>query len=147
VRSVFTALKSKGYKLGLATDCQPDELDRYLLLTGMRPSVDAIACGADVKNGKPAPDLVVLGLQRLKVYAAAMVGDTPFDAIAAIGGGLIPLGVKTGGFAEGTLRKAGCCEVLRALRRAPPAYANAGNQAQEYRVWGSCSIPRKASVC
>jgi membrane protein len=119
VSNAFAALKSKGYGLGLATDCQPDELDHYLELTGVRSLVDAVACGADVPNGKPAPDLVVLGMQRLKVGAAAMIGDTPFDAIAAHGGGAAAIGVKTGGFGEGALRKAGCAEVLSSVAAIP----------------------------
>lgn len=121
VRDTLADLKTKGYRLGLATDCQPDELDRYLELTRIGSFVDAIACGADVKQGKPAPDLIVLGLQRLEVGSVAMIGDTPFDAIAASGGGVAALGVRTGGFSEATLRKAGCAEVFSSVAAIPAA--------------------------
>ena len=42
-----------------------------------------------------------------------MIGDTPFDAIAARRGGVTPLGVLTGYFSASELLSAGCSVVFR----------------------------------
>ena len=57
VRQLFEKLKQSGCRIGLATSCQPDELAVYLELTQIRDVIDAAACGADAKKGKPHPDL------------------------------------------------------------------------------------------
>jgi len=112
VREALAALKAKGYRIALATDCQPDELDHYLDITGIRALIDAAACGSDVAQGKPAPDLVALASGRLGVRTAVMIGDTPFDARAAVQAGVAALGVETGGFDDAVLREAGCAAVF-----------------------------------
>jgi phosphoglycolate phosphatase-like HAD superfamily hydrolase len=40
-----------------------------------------------------------------------VIGDSPFDAQAAVVAGFRPLGVLCGGFPENVLRAAGCMEV------------------------------------
>ena len=44
---------------------------------------------------------------------AVVVGDTRFDAEAAIKAGATPVGVLCGGFPEEQLRSAGCVEIYR----------------------------------
>jgi phosphoglycolate phosphatase-like HAD superfamily hydrolase len=112
VREALATLKAKGHRIALATDCQPDELDHYLDITGIRALIDAAACGSDVAQGKPAPDLVELARGRLGVRTAVMIGDTPFDARAAVQAGVAALGVETGGFDDAGLRAAGCAAVF-----------------------------------
>jgi phosphoglycolate phosphatase-like HAD superfamily hydrolase len=43
------------------------------------------------------------------------VGDTPFDAKAALGAGVSPIGVVGGVYGEAELRAAGCRAVYRDL--------------------------------
>lgn len=54
-------------------------------------------------------------LLRLKIQAheAVMVGDTPYDAIAASRMHVRTIGVLCGGFPEADLRKAGCIEIYK----------------------------------
>jgi phosphoglycolate phosphatase-like HAD superfamily hydrolase len=52
VRTVFTAIKSEGGRIALATDCQSDELKRYRSLIGADDLIDAIACGDEVSRGE-----------------------------------------------------------------------------------------------
>ena len=111
VRQLFEKLKQSGCRIGLATSCQPDELAVYLELTQIRDVIDAAACGADAKKGKPHPDLLKVVLQRLNAAGdktAIMVGDTPYDAQAARALDLTALGLLTGGHSERDLRAAGC---------------------------------------
>jgi phosphoglycolate phosphatase-like HAD superfamily hydrolase len=75
-------VKAAGFKIGLATTCEPDELKVYLDKLGIKSLIDAVACGSDVKHDKPHPDLFELGLRRLCCDASTSLalGDTPYDA-------------------------------------------------------------------
>lgn len=132
-RALLQDLKRSGRKVALATDCARDQLTHYLEVAHIEDVVDAIACGDDIRRGKPAPSVVEIALRRVRAgrKPAVLVGDTPFDALAARKAGIIPVGVLTGHFAERELRDAGCRAVFRdlaALRAAlvRPAAADAG---------------------
>jgi hypothetical protein len=78
--------------------------------------VDAVACGDDVRKGKPHPDLYYSGLKKIglkKADQAMCVGDSPFDAMAARLLGLRAAGVLTGGFTSAALARAGCNPIFR----------------------------------
>lgn len=116
VRELFACLKERGYRVALATTCEPDELKRYCALINACEFIDVIACGADVNKGKPHPDLIALALKKLRkrnASAAVMVGDTPFDAMAALAAGTKAVGVLTGYFPAEDLHQAGAQEVFR----------------------------------
>ena len=132
VRTVFTAIKSEGGRIALATDCQSDELKRYRSLIGADDLIDAIACGDEVSRGKPDPALVELALDHLggtPASFATMIGDTPFDAQAARHAGANAWGTLTGGHARSSLIDAGCSLVVPSVgdlaryfqREKPPA--------------------------
>lgn len=67
----------------------------------------------DVEESKPAPDIFEIVLEKLKIEGgdAVAIGDTPYDAEAAGKAGIATIGVLCGGFAESSLRQAGCVEV------------------------------------
>jgi phosphoglycolate phosphatase-like HAD superfamily hydrolase len=118
VREVFTAIKSKGGRIALATDCQSDELKRYRSLMNVDDLIDAIACGDDVSKGKPDPGLIELALQHLggiPAGLATMIGDTPFDAEAARCVGASAWGTLTGGHPGSSLIDAGCSVVVSSV--------------------------------
>jgi HAD superfamily hydrolase (TIGR01509 family) len=123
VREVFQALKERGGKIALATDCKGPELKRYMSLINVANLVDAIACGDDVQHGKPDPRLVNLAVQKLGVRASAavMIGDTPYDAEAGREAGTAAAGLLTGGFAANALEEAGCFAVAESLPALLPA--------------------------
>jgi phosphoglycolate phosphatase-like HAD superfamily hydrolase len=110
VRDVFEALTKRGGRIALATDCKGPELKHYLSLLNVDDLIDSMACGDDVEHGKPDPRLVGLALRKLRVPAgkAVMIGDTPYDAEAAVGAGTAAAGLLTGGFAREALTEAGC---------------------------------------
>ena len=118
VRAAFTAVKSHGARIALATDCQSDELKRYRSLINADDLIDAIACGDEVSKGKPDPELIELALDRLGGISAAsatMIGDTPFDAQAARRAGATAWGLLTGGHPRSSLIDAGCSVVVPAV--------------------------------
>ena len=115
VRAVFAAIKSRGGRIALATDCQSDELKRYRSLMDADDLIDAVACGDDVSRGKPDPGLVELALDHLggaSALFATMIGDTPFDAQAARSAGVTAWGTLSGGHPRSSLIDAGCSAVV-----------------------------------
>ena len=86
VREVFETLTQRGGKIALATDCKGPELKHYLSLLDIDAFIKATACGDDVEHGKPDPRIVGLALRKLGLPGseAVMVGDTPYDAEAAV---------------------------------------------------------------
>lgn len=95
--------------------CQKDELGHVLSIANSEDLVDAIACGDDVRHGKPAPGVVDVALRRIRAgrKQCVLIGDTPFDAQAARNVGISAVGVLTRHFSERALREAGCYGVLR----------------------------------
>ena len=118
VRAAFTAIKSHGGRIALATDCQSDELRRYRSLMNVDDLIDAIACGDEVSKGKPDPGLVELALDHLRstpALFATMIGDTPFDAQAARRAGVTAWGTLSGGHTRSSLIDAGCSAVVSSV--------------------------------
>jgi len=113
VRDVFRSLIEQGGRIALATDCKGPALKHYLSLLNVEEFISAMACGDDVEHGKPDPRLVGMALKKLKLPGpqAVMVGDTPYDAEAAVGAGTSAAGVLTGGFSREALLEAGCFAV------------------------------------
>jgi phosphoglycolate phosphatase-like HAD superfamily hydrolase len=118
VRGLFKALTAGGGRIALATDCKGPELKHYRWLLNVDDLIDSIACGDDVEHGKPDPRLVGLALRKLGVPGgqAVMIGDTPYDAEAALGAGTSAAGLLTGGFAREALAEAGCFVVAKELQ-------------------------------
>jgi HAD superfamily hydrolase (TIGR01549 family) len=115
---LFSALSQAGHRLGLATTSQPDELRFYLRLLNITDQVTATVCGDEVSREKPAPDMIALAAQRLAAGHASdlwVVGDTPYDAQAALAVNGKPIGTLGGGFSADELTRAGCVAVARDL--------------------------------
>jgi phosphoglycolate phosphatase-like HAD superfamily hydrolase len=118
VRRVFEAIKSRGGRIALATDCESVELKRYRSLINVDDLIDAIACGDEVSKGKPDPAVVELAFRHLggtSAVSATMIGDTPFDAQAARSAGATAWGTLSGGHARSSLIDAGCSAVVSAV--------------------------------
>ncbi len=117
-RELIEQLKSRGHTVILASSAKQDEVDHYLDLLDARDLADAWTTSADVESTKPAPDLVTAALERADApegTEAVMVGDTPWDIIAAKRVGVGTLAVRTGGFGVDELREAGALEVYESV--------------------------------
>lgn len=118
IRAVFAAVKSRGGRIALATDCDTVELKHYRSLIDVDDMIDAMACGDEVSTGKPDPALIELALHHLDgapAGLATMIGDTPFDAQAARSAGVTAWGTLSGGHARSSLMDAGCSLVVPAV--------------------------------
>jgi HAD superfamily hydrolase (TIGR01549 family) len=114
-RDLIVALRDRGHTPVLASSAKAKEVEHYLDLLDARELVTGWTTSADVEATKPQPDLVRAALEKAGGGKAVMVGDTPWDIIAAEKAGVGTLAVLTGGFGEDELRKAGALEVYESI--------------------------------
>ncbi len=105
-------LDELGHSVVLASSAKEDEVDHYLDLLGVREIADAWTTSADVKETKPAPDLVQSALDKSEQRdGAVMLGDSVYDCQAAGKADVPSIGVLTGGFSREELEEAGARKV------------------------------------
>lgn len=92
--------------------------ERKLLLATLEREDLAVSDSSDVASSKPAPDLLHGAFAQLDVATedVTMVGDSPWDAEAAVRAGIRAIGVRTGGFAAAELVARGASDVVDAPR-------------------------------
>ncbi|WP_338863349.1 HAD family hydrolase [Myxococcus stipitatus] len=111
VRELFQRLRQKGRRVALASSAKDEELKHYVRLCGIEGLFEARTAKEDVVAGKPQPDVFEAALARLgrpEPRVTVVVGDSPYDALAASKQGLATVGVMAGGFSAEDLRAAGC---------------------------------------
>jgi phosphoglycolate phosphatase-like HAD superfamily hydrolase len=121
-------LHAVGVKVVLASSASGEEVDHYVNLLRIDDAVTARTSSDDVERTKPAGDVFAAALGKVAPVAASaaiVVGDTPYDALAACKCGIATLAVLSGGFDEQRLIEAGAMAVyndasavLAALREA-----------------------------
>ena len=89
---------ARSFKLGIVTGRPRKDAERFLVEHGIRGCFRTVVCRED---GPLKPDAapVNLAMEHLKASSAWMLGDTPDDVRAAVGAGVVPVGVvpPTGG--------------------------------------------------
>ena len=116
VRTLFERVKRARRLIALATSSSADEFDHYLSLLNVGDLVDAVACGDDVQRDKPDSALIEVALLRagrVTAEEAIMIGDTPYDALAAKHARVRAIGMLSGGFSRAELEASGCAAVYR----------------------------------
>ena len=116
VRALLQRLHDDGTRVVLASSAKADELQVYKKLADIEDLVDTETTSDDAETSKPHPDIFQAALSRMGGVDPAqvvVVGDTPWDAVAAGKAGLRTVGVLCGGFAEADLRKGGCFAVYQ----------------------------------
>ena len=110
VRALFERLLADGHKVALGSSGKEDEVAHYKALLGIDDLDLVQTTSEDAERSKPHPDIFKAALDKLEVEAsqAVAVGDTPYDAIAAVKAGMAAVGVLCGGFPADDLRGAGC---------------------------------------
>jgi phosphonatase-like hydrolase len=90
--ALFNNLRARGIKVALTTGFDRDIATLLLSTVGWtRNSVDAVVCGDDVANGRPAPDMILLAMKLMGVAdpsRVANVGDTALDLESAARAGV-----------------------------------------------------------
>lgn len=115
-RELFQKIEAAGLRIVLASSAKGDELESYKKLARIDDLIEEATSSDDAERSKPNPDIFLAAMKKLEgvqVGEAVVVGDSPYDAIAAGKAGLRTIGLLCGGFPEAELRKAGCMAIYR----------------------------------
>jgi pyrophosphatase PpaX len=107
-RMLLTKLRAKGYKLGIITGKFREPVICALDHFGISELFDVVVTGYEVKNHKPAPDIVVEAARRLGLSPeeCVVVGDSPFDVEAGNRAGSFTIAVLSNTYARKQLEDA-----------------------------------------
>ena len=129
-RDLLAGLRAASLPVALTSSGSAEHVQRHIAVLGAAHLVDTWTSGDDVAATKPAPDLLDVAVERLGCANPVVLGDSPWDAVAAGRIGAPMLGVLTGGFAAEELMAAGAGYVLRDLDEVAVAMAVAPAQLQ-----------------
>ncbi len=116
VRELFQRLRADGIHIALASSANGDELEHYIQLCNLEGLTQAETSKADAAKSKPHPDIFQAAMDKLgrpEPHSVVVIGDTPYDALAASKLSLPTVGVLCGGFPEEDLRTAGCRAIYK----------------------------------
>lgn len=115
VRELFEQLRHDNIAIVLATSAEQKLANHYEKMLDVGDLIEGIVCAGDVDKAKPNPAVFEVALKQFDATfepsQVVVVGDSPYDAEAASQIDLATIGLLSGGFAEDTLRDAGCTAV------------------------------------
>jgi HAD superfamily hydrolase (TIGR01549 family) len=105
VRNVLKKLAERGHTLVLASSASRAEVDYYVDLLDADGLLTGTTSKDDVRHSKPCPDILAAALDLTGGPAAGaiVIGDTPYDVLAARRAGIDAIAVLSGGFARAEL--------------------------------------------
>jgi membrane protein len=114
-RDLLARGKEEGFTVALATSANPEELEYYVELLDARELIDVTTSKGDVEATKPAPDIFAAAVSKAGVRPeeALVIGDTPYDVLAANRAEVQAIGLLSGGFPEEDLRSAGAIAIYQ----------------------------------
>jgi phosphoglycolate phosphatase-like HAD superfamily hydrolase len=98
----------------LASSASEEELEKYREKLKLNDLLDKETNSDEAREAKPEPDIFLAAFGKLKNVAkknVLVVGDTPYDAEAAVKAKLKIVGVRSGGWSRTKLLEKGCAEV------------------------------------
>ncbi len=116
VRELVERIKKDGKKIVLASSATDEEVEFFKKVMNIADLLEAETTSDDAEESKPEPDIFEAALKKIgnpDASKCVVVGDTPYDAIAAGKINLPTIGVLSGGFPESSLTDAGCVEIYR----------------------------------
>lgn len=116
VRDLFQRIKADGLQIALASSAKEGEVETHKEALGIREFLETATSADDVEKSKPNPDIfqaALAGLKNVNPEEAVVIGDTPYDVIAALKAGIQTIGLLSGGFTETELRESGAVEIYR----------------------------------
>jgi HAD superfamily hydrolase (TIGR01509 family) len=111
------ALERHGIPWAIATSSRRDQLAASIAALGLATQ-PRIVDGTHVQHAKPAPDLLLLAAEQLRVPPSDCwyVGDSTWDMAAAVAAGMRAIAVTQGSVVDpATLREAGATDTLQTL--------------------------------
>jgi HAD superfamily hydrolase (TIGR01509 family) len=105
---MFEALVARGIRIALASSSDAEEVEYYTRLLGVEKLIEGSTSKGDAKLSKPSPEIFEAALERAgsDPEFTFVVGDTPYDILAAHRSGTPVIAVLSGGFERETLAKA-----------------------------------------
>jgi membrane protein len=102
VREVLKRLAERGHTLILASSASRAEVDYYVDLLDADGLITGTTSKDDVRHSKPCPDIFAAALDLTGGPAAGtiVIGDTPYDVLAARRAGIDAVAVLSGGFSR-----------------------------------------------
>lgn len=102
------ALHDAGLKIAFASSSNPNEVEYYVELLGVGDLLEGTTSKGDAEVSKPSPEIFEAALERVNGDPARslVVGDTPYDILAAHRIPVPVAAVLCGGFPRETLTKA-----------------------------------------
>ncbi len=116
VKELFKTIKADDIKIVLASSARTETIEHYKKLLEIEDLIGGATSTDDVDKSKPEPDIFLSALNKLDNIASEeviVVGDSPYDAIAAGKASLRTIGVLCGGFERETLTLAGCVAIYQ----------------------------------
>jgi HAD superfamily hydrolase (TIGR01509 family) len=128
VRDVRAVISALPYRVCVASSSQPERIALSLEVTGLAPLFQGrVFSAAEVRHGKPAPDLFLHAVARLGVapQQAIVIEDSPAGVIAAHRAGMGVIGFAGASHADSALaqmlREAGAKEIVGRMTELPAA--------------------------
>ncbi|MFZ2492434.1 MAG: HAD family hydrolase [Thermoanaerobaculia bacterium] len=108
IRESLETLHRRGLVLVLASSANPEEVDYYVGLLGIETLIEGSTSKGDAEVSKPSPEIFEAALDRVKADAVTslVVGDTPYDVLAAHRVPVAVAAVRSGKFDPSLLAKA-----------------------------------------
>jgi HAD superfamily hydrolase (TIGR01509 family) len=113
VAAFLRTLEEASIPWAIATSSRPEQVSVSVAALALARE-PLVVDGLAVERAKPEPDLLMAAAERLGVAASACwcVGDSRWDALAAVAAGMVPVGVTTGAASADDLRQAGAAAVV-----------------------------------
>lgn len=107
-RDLILRMQEAGLKLIIASSATSQELSILLKAAQVDDLLDEATTSSDAEASKPAPDIVEVALNKLKMQPnqVVMIGDTPYDLQSAKAAGVELIAVRCGGFEDQQLQMA-----------------------------------------
>jgi HAD superfamily hydrolase (TIGR01509 family) len=116
-KEVLRHLVERGHTIVLASSASRMEVDHYVRLLDAGGLLSGTTSKDDVARSKPCPDIFTAALAQTggPPESAIVVGDTPYDILAARRAGIDAIAVLSGGFEEQELRFCGPLAIYRGV--------------------------------
>lgn len=107
-RDLLLRLRKNDVRIVVGSSAKQEELDSLLKAAQVADLIDDATTSSDAEASKPAPDIVAVALQKIKLPPdqVLMLGDTPYDIQSAGDAGVGVIAVRCGGFSDDDLRNA-----------------------------------------
>ena len=116
VRELVERIHRDGKRVVLASSAKQDELETFKQVTNLADLLEGETSADDAEKSKPEPDIFLAAMKQAgnpEPTEAIVVGDTPYDAIAAAKAKLKTIALLCGGFPEQSLKDAGCIALYK----------------------------------